>query len=394
MAISSSDNKKPIKAPVKPVTKVIPPTNLINKLQPQGPIIPVKGNDPVVISPPATPTTAPVKPVVPTPTAAPIPTATTTPVATIPTITPDPTMVGYGSAPSLDQNALQLLTSTLTGYGLTGEIASGITGLLQKGWSSGTIRAVVEDPNAVNSTDASIKNLATSWQSRFAGNNIRMKAGLPVLDVSTYLATESKYKDVMLRAGLPAAAATNDYIGKLMGADVSPAEVDQRINASLTAINSEDPFVIQQLNQMGLGKGDLAFHLLDPSTASNIIQQKVLSAQIGGEASRAGVNATQDYSMQLAAQGISQGQAQQGFGNIAQQLPQTQTLANRYQGYGPAGGIGATLQSATFGTQGTQTQAQAEAELKRLQTQEVSAFSGSSGAAKGSLGISDTSGLQ
>jgi hypothetical protein len=43
------------------------------------------------------------------------------------------------------------------------------------------------------------------------------------------------------------------------------------------------------------------------------------------------------------------------------------------------------LQSATFGTPGSMTAAQAQAELERLKVQEVSQFSGSSAAAKGSL---------
>jgi len=298
------------------------------------------------------------------------------------------------AAPSTDQNALQLLTSTLTGYGLSGDIASGITGLLQKGYTSDTIKAVIQDPSAVNSSDPSIKSLASAWQTRFSANTARQQAGLPVLDPATYIATEQQYKAVMLRAGLPTTAINNDYIGKLMSVDVSPAEVQQRIDAATTAVNSEDPYVIQQLNQMGLGTGDMVFHLLDPATASNIVAQKVQAAQVGAEAARAGVNTTQDYAMQLAAAGVTQAQAQTGFQNIAQQLPATQALANRYQGYGTAGNVGQELQTAVFGQPGTQTQAQAQAELERLKTQEVSAFSGSSGAGKGSLGISDTSGLQ
>lgn len=292
-----------------------------------------------------------------------------------------------------NQNALALLTATLQGYGLSGDIASGITGLIQKGYSSDTIQAVIQDPNAVNNPDPSIKSLATAWQTRFAANTARQKAGLPVLDPATYLATEQQYKSVMLRAGVPAAAISNDYIAKLMGVDVSPAEVQQRIDAATTAVNSEDPFVIQQLNQMGLGKGDLVFHLLDPNTASNIIQQKVQAAQVSAEAARQNVNISQDYAMQLAAQGVSQAQAQQGFINIAEQLPNTQSLASRYAYNLQPSAVGQALQAATFGTADA---AAAQQELKRLQTQEISAFGGSAGASSQgqSLGIGNQQGVQ
>lgn len=291
------------------------------------------------------------------------------------------------------QNAINLLTTTFAGYGLGGDIASAITGLIKENYTADTITALVQDPAAINSSDPSVKAMAQAWQTRFSGNVARQKAGLPVLSPAEYLATESQYKDIMMRAGLPAATISNDYIGKLMAADVSPVETQQRIDAARAAVTSEDPYVIQQLNAMGLGTGDMVLHLLDPNVASNVIAQKVTAAQIGGEASRAGVNTTQDYAMQLAGQGVTQSQAQQGFQAIAQQLPANQALAARYQGYGTPQGVGSALQTAVFGAPGTQTQAQAEAELKRLQTQEVSAFSGSSGAGKGSLGISDTSGL-
>ena len=304
-----------------------------------------------------------------------------------------PVTTATGPASTFNQNALQLLTSTLQGYGLSGDIASGITGLLQKGYTSDTIQAVIQDPNAVNNADPSIKSLATAWQTRFAANTARQKAGLAVLDPATYLATEAQYKSVMLRAGIPSAAISNNYIAQLMGVDVSPAEVQQRIDAATTAVTSEDPYVIQQLNQMGLGKGDLVFHLLDPNTASNIIQQKVQSAQISAEAARQNVNVNQDYAMQLAAQGITQNQAQLGFTNIASQIAGTQEIAQRYGFNLAPSGVGQALQAATFGTADA---AAAQQELKRLQTQEVSAFGGSAGASQQgqSLGVANQQGVQ
>jgi len=198
----------------------------------------------------------------------------------------------------------------------------------------------------------------------------------------------------MARAGLDAAHMDPTKLGALIGSDVSPAEVNTRINAAMTAITAEDPFVKEQLQQQfNLTTGDLIGHLLDPATQASVIANKVTAAQVGAEASRAGVDVNAANAYALANQGITQAQAQQGFQSIAQQLPGTQELASRYAGYTPVGDVGAALQTATFGAPGTQTQAQAEAELQRLRTQEVSAFSGSSGAGKGSLGISDTSGL-
>jgi hypothetical protein len=293
------------------------------------------------------------------------------------------------------QNALQLMQSTLSGYGVdpNGTISNAILGLIQSNYDGPTITNLIQDPNAVTSSDPNIKALGQAWNTRFAGNVARQKAGLTPLSPADYISTENSYKAVMARAGLDAAHQDPVKLAALIGADVSPSEVNDRINAAMAAVTAEDPFVKQQLNQQfNLTNGDLIGHLLDPITQASVIANKVTAAQVGAEASRAGVDVGAANAYALAAQGVTQAQAQQGFQSIAAQMPSTQALASRYQGYGQAGGVGAALQTATFGTPGTQTQAQAEAELKRLQTQEVASFSGSSGAGKGSLGVSDTSG--
>ena len=230
------------------------------------------------------------------------------------------------------------------------------------------------------------------WKQRFSANESRLKQGLPVLSPADYLATEASYKDIMIKAGLPASVINDtSYLGQLISKDVSPVEVQQRVDAARTALNAEDPFVKQQLQaQFGLTTGDLTMHLLDPSVASNIIQQKVTAAQIGAEAEKQGTDISTQNAQALAAQGVTQAQAQQGFMAIGQELPGVQALGQRYAANAPTLGIGGALQASTFGTAGG---AQSAAELARLKTQEISAFSGSSGAGKGSLGISDTSGL-
>lgn len=232
------------------------------------------------------------------------------------------------------------------------------------------------------------------WKQRFSGNEARLKAGLPVLSPADYLATEASYKDIMLRSGLPVSAVNDPaYLGKLIAADVSPVEVQQRVDAARIAVNNEDPFVTQQLKQQfNLTTGDLAMHLLDPSVASNIIAQKVTAAQIGAEASKQNTDISVTNAQALAAQGVTQAQAQQGFMAIGQQLPGTQALASRYAYNAPDQGVGAALQAATFGTAGG---AEAEQRLKRLQTQEAAAFGGSAGASTQgqSLGVGNAQGV-
>ena len=232
------------------------------------------------------------------------------------------------------------------------------------------------------------------WKQRFSGNESRLKQGLPVLSPADYLATEASYKDIMLRSGLPASVVNDTgYLGKLISADVSPVEMQQRVDAARIAVNNEDPYVTQQLQQQfGLTTGDLAMHLLDPTVASNIIAQKVTAAQIGAEASKQNVDISATNAQALAAQGVTQAQAQQGFMAIGQQLPGTQALASRFAYTAPDQGVGAGLQAATFGTAGG---AEADQRLKRLSTQEASQFGGSAGASTQgqSLGVGNAQGV-
>ena len=268
-----------------------------------------------------------------------------------------------------NQNALQLMQSTLAGYGID------------------PISALAQDPNANKSSDPNVVALANAWQTRFAGNTARTAAGLTPLDPATYIATENSYKAVMQRAGIPASSPLMDtsYFAKLLGTDLSPLEVQQRVDAATAAVTATDPYTTQQLQQnFGLTQSDMISHLLDPTTAATVIQQKVQASQISGEAGRQNLALNQQNAQSLAAQGVTQAQAQSGFTNVATQLGQEQQLASMYGMNAANVGTELTAQQFNANLNGTSA-AQANIELARLRAQEVSQFSGSSGAAKGSL---------
>ena len=285
-----------------------------------------------------------------------------------------------GAAATLNasrQNAIVFLTSTFSDMGLGADIAAAVTDLVKQGYTADTIQMMAQDPKSTNP-------LAVAFQARFPANAARMAAGLPVLSPSEYLATERSYAQVLQSYGLPSGFAQNkDVFTKLLTNDVSPTELNSRANTAKQVIENSDPVVTQQLQAYyGLSQGDMIAHVLDPGIATPIIEKQIGTSQIGAEAARAGTNINQSYAEQLRSVGITQSQANTGFQNIAQSETGMQELATRYNAYGPAGQIGQKLQAATFGTTGA---AGATAELNRLKMQEVSQFSGSSGAGKGSL---------
>ena len=275
------------------------------------------------------------------------------------------------------QNAIAFLTTTFTDYGLGVDIANAVTDLVKQGYTADTIQIMAQDPKSTNP-------LAKAFQQRFPANAARMAAGLPVLSPSEYIATERSYAQVMNSYGLNSNFATNkDIFTKLLTNDISPTELNSRASTAKQVIENTDPAVTQQLQQYyGLSQGDMIAHVLDPSVATPIIEKQISAAQIGAESARYGANVGQSYAEQLSGLGVTQAQANQGFRNIAEAQPATQALATRYDAYGPAGAVGGALQAATFGTTGA---VQSQQELDRLKTQEIAAFSGSSGVGKGSL---------
>jgi len=289
----------------------------------------------------------------------------------------------------VSQNALQLVQATLAGYGIdtTGAIGNAIYGLVAKNYDASTIQALIEDPASAKSSDPAIAALANAWDTRFSGNVAREAAGLTPLAPADYIATENAYKAVLTRAGI---SATNpmlqpQFMGQLIGQDVSAAEVNQRVTAATTAVTSEDPFVTQQLQQnFGLTQEDMVHALLDPNTASDVIATKVQASQIQGEAARQNLALNQQNAISLAAQGVTQAQANTAFTNVGTQLGAQQQLANIY-GMNAAGiGNALTAQQTGANLNGISA-AQANIQLAQLRAQEVSQFSGSSGASKGSL---------
>ena len=287
------------------------------------------------------------------------------------------TAMAQATAAQQKQNAVAFLTSTFTDLGLGGDIAAAITNLVQQGYTADTIQMIAQDPKSKDP-------LAIAFQQRFPANAARLAAGLPVLSPGEYLATERSYAQVLQSYGLPASFAANkDIFTKLLTSDVSPTELNSRVSTAKQVIDNTDPLVTQQLQAFyGLSQGDMIAHVLDPSVATPIIEKQITASQMGAEAARYGTNINASYAEQLGGLGITQSQANQGFQNIAGQQDAMQALASRYQGYGTAGAVGSELQAATFGTPGS---VQSEQELARLKTQEISQFSGSSGAGKGSL---------
>src|SRR5215475_13221326 len=126
-----------------------------------------------------------------------------------------------------NRDAYLALKSVFDSYGL-GSLADKIYNYVKNGESADTISIQLQD--------------TPEYKKRFAGNELRKKAGLPVLNPADYLATEASYRQIMQQAGMPSGFYDkpddfDDWIGK----NVSPSEIQSRVDLATQATILSDP---------------------------------------------------------------------------------------------------------------------------------------------------------
>jgi hypothetical protein len=126
---------------------------------------------------------------------------------------------------------------------------------------------------------------------------------------------------------------------------------------------------------MGIDDAHLTAYYLDPTKALPLLQKQAATAQIGAEALKQGLAFDQSYAEQLATEGVSQNQAQEGYEQIGQEMGTLTSLGQIYGG----GWTQRESEQATFeGGPASQKRA-------ALVGREQGAFSGASGGAAGGL---------
>lgn len=288
--------------------------------------------------------------------------------STVPVFT-TPTPPDFAAAlQGANRDAYVALNALFTSYGL-GTLAPKIFSYIQNGYSADTISLLLQQ--------------TPEYKQRFIGNDARTKAGLSVLSPADYLNTENAYKQIMISAGLP--SGFYDQPGDFstwIGKDVSPTEIQSRVDLATQATTLASPSYKQALNQMGIDDSHLVSYFLDPTKAMPAIQKAAATAAIGAQAIQQGLTFDTNYAGQLATEGVTQQTAQQGYAQIAQQLPTMTQLGQRY-GYQ----FGQRqAEQATF-----ENDAAVLEQEKRITGQEAGAFAGNTGSA--SQGLSQ-SGVQ
>lgn len=266
-------------------------------------------------------------------------------------------------------DSIAYLQDLFNQYGIP-ELAQTIVDLKQQGLSD---------------TVVSIKLRETpEYKQRFIGNETRKKAGLQPLTPAEYIATEAAYKKVMRDSQLPAGFYDQpDDFAKFLGNDVSPAELQERVNIANLSIQNADPFYVDSLRKFyGLQTGDMLAYALDPERALPFITRQQKAAQLGAEAARQGLNIGVATAESLGRLGVSAEQARTGFETVAEIAPIAQKLSQITAAESKPIGLEETT-TAVFGGESS---AEYKQRLKRLAEIEQTRFAGQAGVGQPSLG--------
>ena len=167
---------------------------------------------------------------------------------------------------------------------------------------------------------------------------------------------------------------------KFISGDVSPVELEDRIQTAQDRLLNAAPEIMGQLKgYYNISEGDILSYILDPENAISKIKRQVQAAEIGGAAKMAGLTSGVSRAEELAQYGVTKEQARQGFQTVAEVLPRGSQLADIYK-QGPY--TQTTAEQEVFGLTGA---AEAAKQRKKLTQLEQASFAGSSGMAGGAL---------
>lgn len=263
------------------------------------------------------------------------------------------------------ESIIATLSDRFTKYNLTGLIPV-IKRLAQDGATESTITFALQDTE--------------DYKRRFKANEERLKKGLSVLSPAEYLNVEDSYRQILRSYGL-GQFDNDEYVSQFLANDMSPAELSNRVVTAVQRVRNADPAISRTLKDYyGIGNADLVAYVLDPNQQFQKIERQVAAAEIGTAARVQGLEAGVSVAEQLAAQGVTQAQAQRGYATIADILPTAEKLSDIY------GGTEGQFRQAEAEQEVFNQLASAQRKRQRLTQREIAEFSGQSGVGRTSLG--------
>ena len=158
-----------------------------------------------------------------------------------------------------------------------------------------------------------------AFRRRFAANETRRAANKPAYSVSQYLQLESSYRQVLNAAGMPKDFYNDkEDFESFITNDISPDEVQYRVQQGYAAVKNADPAVVNELKTLyGLDEGTLAAYFIDPNRTKDAVVRSARAAEVAAQARKqADIGLTATQAEELVLGGVTEQQAQQAFGDV------------------------------------------------------------------------------
>lgn len=207
------------------------------------------------------------------------------------------------------QDARTTMAAVLETYGL-GELADYVYNEI-----------IAKETVNINNPDAIIFAIRDqpAYKKRFAGNAARLNKGLSELDPASYIGLENQFRQTLQSNGLPANFydQTEDFQTLIEG-DVSPAELNERVQQGYRAVADADPAVKEQMkNLYGVDEGQLAAYFIDPKRTAPLLTRQAQAANIAARGlEQGGIQLSGAFAEDLARRGITEQQARAGFAEV------------------------------------------------------------------------------
>jgi len=291
----------------------------------------------------------------------------------------------YGSSSSesdmLTADAFALIEMTFRMFDLE-ELAPMIQQMMEEGVSPNRAALLLKTDPKYN-RDAAGNPIG--YQKRFYGNELRRQAGLNVISEDAYLALENSYSETLKAYGQANYFGTDKTarqakMAQVIGGDVSAKEFQDRVILAVDRVKNSDVMTRRAFEgYYGSNDNDLVAYFLNPKEVLPLLQEKVVSAEIGGAALTQGLLADRMRSEELAKFGVTKQSAQEGYRGIASVLPTATKLSDIYAQEGITYTQTTGEQEAFLGLES------AKRAREKLISRELGTFSGRAGTAKGAL---------
>lgn len=259
-----------------------------------------------------------------------------------------------GPTPAQNASAQQFITQYLSQYGL-GSLAGQV-------WQS------YLQGQPINQILLNVRN-TPEYKARYPAMADLQSKG-QAWSESQYIAYEQQVRNSLTAAGVPTDTGfyEPDYIGKFISGNVSPAEVNTRIQLAAQAAKV-DAYGNAAQQLYGVDNGHLTAFFLDPQTTQPLLEKKFGAIQAAGEANRAGFGSLSQQEAEYLSQfNMSQNELNSGFSAVA-----NPSLATPLPGEANGNGVDRQTELAAItGDQG------ARQRIKQRQDQLASATQGSS----------------